>query len=427
MPEATDSSESLEKILRVARQLSRPFDIKDALEQIVDSGCEVLRADRASVFLFDPARNELYGEATSSRDEIRFPADKGIAGQCLTEGRMIRVNDCYADSRFNRKVDEETGYRSKALLSIPLMGIEQEPVGVMQLLNPERGHFDDSDESLAEMFAGFASIAIQRAKNVEDRLRTAKMEHDLSLAREIQQGLLPGDPPEYGEYELAVHSRPADETGGDIYDLVTIAKSPGENGAAETSLTILLADATGHGIGAALSVTQVRSMLRMAARAGVDLNGLCLHLNNQLAADLPSSKFVTAFIGNLDPRRHVLSYQAMGQAPLLHFHAATQKFDILAASTLPMGLFEHPSLPEPLTMKLDAGDTVLLLSDGVYEYADAVGEQFGEDRVVEIVKASASESAKVILEKLLCDLDEFADGAPQEDDITAVMIKRRLG
>jgi len=420
LPDATDSSESLKKILRVARQLSRPFDIKEALEQIVDSGCEVLRADRASVFLFDPFRNELYGEATSSRDEIRFPADKGIAGQCLTEGRMIRVDDCYADPRFNRKVDEETGYRSKALLSVPLIGIEQEPVGVMQLLNPERGHFDASDESLAEMFAGFASVAIQRAKNVEDRLRTAKMEHDLSLAREIQQGLLPGDPPEFGEYELAVHSRPADETGGDIYDLVTIT-----NGPDDTSLTILLADATGHGIGAALSVTQVRSMLRMAARAGVDLNGLCLHLNNQLAADLPSSKFVTAFIGNLDPRRHVLSYQAMGQAPLLHFHAATQELDILAASTLPMGLFEHPSLPEPLTMELDAGDTVLLLSDGVYEYANAANEQFGEDRVAEIVKSSADENVKVTLETLLRDLDEFADGAPQEDDITAVMIKRR--
>lgn len=140
LSEATGSAESLQGILRVARQLSRSFDLKEALEQIVDSGCEVLRAGRASVFLFDPARNELYGEATSSRDEIRFPADQGIAGQCLTEGSMIRVNDCYADPRFNRKVDEQTGYRSQALLSIPLIGIEQEPVGVMQLLNPERGH-----------------------------------------------------------------------------------------------------------------------------------------------------------------------------------------------------------------------------------------------------------------------------------------------
>lgn len=421
MPEATSSAESLQEVLRVARQLSRPFDLKEALEQIVDSGCEVLRADRASVFLFDPARNELYAEATSSRDEIRFPADQGIAGQCLTEGSMIRVNDCYADPRFNRKVDEQTGYRSKALLSIPLVGIEQEPVGVMQLLNPERGHFDASDEALAEMFAGFASLAIQRARNMEDRLRTAKMERDLSLAREIQQGLLPRDPPGYGEYELAVHSRPADETGGDIYDLVTIENDAG------TGLTILLADATGHGIGAAVSVIQVRSMLRMAARAGVDLNGLCLHLNNQLVTDLPSGKFVTAFIGNLDPRSHVLSYHAMGQAPLLHYHAATEEFDILDASTLPMGLFQHPSLPAPLTMKLDAGDIVLLLSDGVYEYANPARQEFGVDCVLRIVKASGGQSAKVILENVLRDLDKFAGGAPQEDDITTVLIKRRLG
>ena len=165
-------------------------------------------------------------------------------------------------------------------------------------------------------------------------------------------------------------------------------------------------------------------MLRMAARAGVDLNGLCLHLNNQLVSDLPNSKFVTAFIGNLDPSSHVLSYHALGQAPLLHFHAATKEFDILDASTLPMGLFEHPSLPAPLTMKLDAGDMVLLLSDGVYEYANAAREEFGVNRVARIVKDAAGESASQILEKLLRDLDEFADGAPQEDDITAVTIKR---
>ena len=413
------SSASLQEIIRVARQLSRPFELREALEQIVDTGCQVLRADRASVLLYNASRNELYSEATSSREEIRFPADTGIAGECLTEGKTIRVNDCYTDSRFNPEVDKKTGYRSQSLLTIPLAGMEGDPVGVMQLLNAERGYFDPSDEPLAEMFAGFASLAIQRARNLEDRLRAAKMEHDLSLAREIQQKLLPEEIPAYGQYDVAVLSRPAEETGGDIYDLVRV-----EEGAGKGALTILLADATGHGIGAALSVTQVRSMLRMAVRAGVDLDGLCLHLNNQLVADLPGSRFVTALVGRLDVDSHVLTYHALGQAPLLHFHASTGTFDTLSASTVPMGLFEHESLPSPLAMTLGPGDVVLLLSDGVFEYNNVAGEEFGTGRVQQIVSACRDSAAQQILDNLLLRLDEFAQGVPQRDDVTAIIIKR---
>ncbi len=285
-----DSSKS-EKIIDVARKLSRPLELREALTQIVRAGCQVLQADRSSVFLYDASRHELYSEAATEASEIRFQADKGIAGECLRDRRIIRVDDCYADPQFNPEVDKKTGYRSTSLIAVPLIGAENESVGVMQLLNAARGQFNATDESLADMFAGFAALAIQRTRNVEDRLRNAKLEEDLSLARDIQMNLLPDSVPACPGYDLAVFSRPAEETGGDIYDLI-----PVERDGELSDLMILLADATGHGIGAAISVTQVRAMLRIGARIGVDLDDLCLHLNNQLVADLPAAKMVTAFL-----------------------------------------------------------------------------------------------------------------------------------
>ncbi len=417
-PAEIDSSASLEKVIDVARRLSRPFELTDALKNIVDAGCQVLQADRASVLLFDGSRQELYSMATSAREEIRFDADKGIAGECLRDRRVIRVDDCYADPRFNPEIDKATGYRSKSLIAVPLIGMEDEAVGVMQLLNASRGHFDESDERLADMFAGFAAVAIQRARHLEDRLRTAKLERDLSLARDIQMSVLPEVVPTCASYELAVFSRPAEETGGDIYDLVQLGDS--DDGA----VMILLADATGHGIAAALSVTQVRAMLRMAARVGTRLDDLCVHLNNQLVADLPENRFVTAFLGILDPERHALDYHALGQGPLLHVKGSTGDCEKLGASSIPMGLLEQGSLEAPPAMVLEPGDVVVLLSDGFFEHRNPADEELGAERIIDVISSHRRENAEEILAALRRCLEDFAEGEPQDDDLTAIIVKR---
>ena len=104
-------SASLRQVIRVAERRAPPFDLREALENIVDAGHEVLHADRASVRLFEFDRQELYSEATSAREEIRFPASKGIAGDTLSKLSIIRIDDCYADGRFDPSVDRQTGYR----------------------------------------------------------------------------------------------------------------------------------------------------------------------------------------------------------------------------------------------------------------------------------------------------------------------------
>src|SRR5205085_10765046 len=127
--------------------------------------------------------------------------------------------------------------------------------------------------------------------------------------------------------------------GGDIYDLVALTLDPTiANG--DPSVVLLLADATGHGIGPALSVTQVRAMLRIGMRLRGELERVFSEINRQLCQDLDSGRFVTAFLGLLDPSSHSIEYHSAGQGPLLHFHAKDQSFEWLDSSMLPLGIYE---------------------------------------------------------------------------------------
>ena len=420
MDERRHDSALLRQVLQVARRLARPFELREVLESIVDAGHEILHADKASILLFDSARQELYGEATSAREEIRFPASKGIAGETLTRLGIIRIDDCYSDERFDASVDRQTGYRTTSLISLPLIGLDEGVVGVMQVLNAERGFFDDSDEWKAEILAGLAALAIQRVQALEDRVRNVKLKRDLDLAREIQENLLPDDVPPTPGYEVAVFSRPAEETGGDIYDLNPL----GDVGGAASQLMILLADATGHGISAAISVTQVRAMLRMAGRLGTGLDTLCEQLDDQLKADLPSNKFVTMFVGVLDRSTHEIAYHSLGQAPLLHFRAASADCRWLPASAPPAGLVAHAGFKRPSPISLEPGDVFVLLSDGFYEYENPSGEQMGRPRVGSIIERASSADAQEIVAELCGALERFSEGAAQDDDLTAIVVKR---
>jgi phosphoserine phosphatase len=198
----------------------------------------------------------------------------------------------------------------------------------------------------------------------------------------------------------------------------------GDVTAAGPAIAILLADATGHGIGPALSVTQVRAMLRIGVRLGGSLRNVLDQMNRQLCADLGAGRFVTAFLGRLDPAAHRLDYDAAGQAPMLHYHAADKRAEWRDASVLPLGVMDE-LMPDAIeTMHIEPGDVVALLTDGFYEYIGPGDAMFEKERVAELVIAQHCRPAHEILDAVLAAVKDFAKGCPQLDDMTAIVIKR---
>jgi phosphoserine phosphatase RsbU/P len=241
------------------------------------------------------------------------------------------------------------------------------------------------------------------------------LHEEIRVAREIQMSGLPDTMPELPGYDGAGLFRPTEQTGGDLFDFVPV----GEHG-----MFLLLGDATGHGIGPALSATQVRAMVRVALRLGADLDAIHAQVNNQLLHDLPDDRFVTAFLGLLDARSHEVRFHAAGQAPLLHLHAATGEVTWLGATTIPMGALELAEPDPSHTLHMAPGDVLGLISDGIYEYHDPEGGMFGEDRVANVVREFQHRPMAELTERLLLAAQEFGRGARQEDDITIVMLRR---
>jgi len=405
----------LERILEVTRQLAAPFDLNQLLAQVVEAARDLLGADRGSVFLYDRGTHELVSAVATGVGELRFPADRGIIGEAARTRTIVNVPDCATDPRFNPEGDRRTGYTTRCILAVPLVGFDSSLVGVLQLLNKTNGPFSAEDERTAEALAAQCAVALQRVQMTEQLVLKERLDRELALARQIQIALLPQEMPKLPGYDIGALSRPAEETGGDTFDLV---ETTGD------VLVLLLGDATGHGIGPALSVTQARSMLRMAVRLGADLDDAFRHINDQLSQDLPPNRAVTAFLGLLDARTHDVRFHAGGQGPILHFHAAENRCEWLGATTLPMGFFEMHSRPQSQRLHLDPGDILALITDGVFEAEDEAGVPFGDRRVGELIRRHQAKPMSELVQFLLTDVDAHFAPARQADDVTLLLVRR---
>jgi sigma-B regulation protein RsbU (phosphoserine phosphatase) len=407
----------MEAILGVTSALAAPFDLMTMLAEVVSAAKQVLKADRGSVWLYDGDADELVLEVATGIRPVRVRAGAGLVGTCARQRKVINVPDCYADPRFDSAVDKASGYRTRCMLTLPLVDHKGVLVGVMQVLNKSGGVFDDDDEILATALAAQCAVALQRVRMTEALIEGERMRQELEVARVVQMSTLPATMPSVPGYDAHGTFRPAELTGGDTFDLSVCNQG----------LVAVLGDATGHGIGPALSVTQMQAMLRMAFRLGADLETALIQVNNQLAETLADDRFITAFVGVLDPSLHQMRFHSAGQGPILHFQAATGACARYKPTSFPLGAMPLSSLRPAVTVEMRHGDILVLLSDGVYEYRNAANEQFGEERVEQIVRAHRTATMAELSSRLIESVEAFAHGAPQEEDITMVLVKRSGG
>jgi len=408
----------LEALLAVTRALAAPFDLSTMLREVTAAARRVLRAERCSVWLHDAGTDELVLEVSSDVARVRIPVGRGLAGTCARERSPISVPDCYADPRFDAATDRASGFRTRCSLTLPLIDHRGTLVGVMQVLNKlgpsGDAVFGADDLALANALAAQCAVALSRVRMTEALVEGERLRHELELARGVQMSMLPASVPALPGYDMHASFLPAEQTGGDTYDLGAIAQG----------LLLLLADATGHGIAPALSVTQMQAMLRIAFQLGADLETAFREVNDRLAATLPDGRFITAFVGLLDAATHRLRFLSAGQAPVLLWRAASGDCEVHGPTSFPFGAMPIRQLRPPVVLELAPGDVLALLSDGVYETEDPRQQLFGRERVERILRERSGDSAAAIAAQLLTTLRAFADGAPQHDDITMLLLRR---
>jgi len=413
MPDLQRENDNLQRLLEIARYMALTNDLDVLLGTIVEAACEVLDCERATIFLYDPRRDELYSRVAKGVEGIRFPAGRGVAGAAAQSRQCINVPDAYTDPRFNPDVDRRTGYRTRNLLAVPMEHLNGDLIGVLQALNKPSGPFTQDDEGLARVLAAQAGVALDRGRLMEEYVEKQRMQRDLDIARSIQQDLFPKKSPCLAGYEIAGWNRPADETGGDFYDFIALP---------DGRLAVLLADATGHGIGAALVTAQCRSLFRAMISVTQDLSAMAARVNDLLAQDLAESRFVTAFVGLLDPQRHVIEYISGGQGPLLLVTSAG--VESRDANALPFAALPELDSTAVERFEFTPGALLALLTDGFFEAAGASEELYGERRVRAFLEQHRERPPADLIAALNADVERFTDGRKQADDLTAVLIRR---
>ena len=408
------TSADLMEVLGVARSLAASPELQPLLELVEASVLRVLDCDRAGVFVYDERTDELAGRAVTGEPGLRFPADRGITGSVLREGVAIRLDDAHLDPRFNPEVDRRTGYQTRSLLTVPVRDWSDRPIGVLTALNKHGGTFGRRDEALAAALAVQVGVAIQRQLLLDQAEERRRFERDLEVARTIQQGLMPRRAPKLPGLDVAGWNLPADETGGDFFDLQALD---------DGRLALTVADVAGHGIGPALLVAECRAFIRATLARTREPARLVEQVDVLLTEDLPEDGFITLFFALYEPPTGRLRYSSAGHGPTLLYRRAPGLVEELPPHGCPLGV--APDMPKAETeVPIQPGDILAVFTDGFAEWADASGVQFGNDRLGAALAGNRDLPAASLIAAIHGELLAFTAGTPQPDDLTAVILKR---
>jgi serine phosphatase RsbU (regulator of sigma subunit)/predicted ester cyclase len=324
---------------------------------------------------------------------------EGITIHRIAGGKFV---EGWASVNINRSEEEqwwlsEGGRTSEAY---------PEGVGDLPLAETAPQHF-----SVAEAFNEALVRNLTWRFRVAEAEERERIEQELQVARRIQQELLPETIPNLDGWQIATYYGPAREVGGDFYDFLRLEDGP---------LGLVVGDATGHGMPAALVMATTRGMLRAVVQSVESPGEVLAKVNEALVADIPPSTFVTCFYAVLDPGSGRLLYANAGHNLPCRRHNG--QADELRARGMPLGLMPGTGYEEKEAV-LESGDSVLFYSDGLVEAHDPKGEMFGFPRLRRLVAEHAEESS--LVDFLMDELRSFTgDGWEQEDDITLVTLRR---
>jgi sigma-B regulation protein RsbU (phosphoserine phosphatase) len=256
-----------------------------------------------------------------------------------------------------------------------------------------------------------AHVALLRDLSAQKQVERDRRK--MELARVVQQGILPRSPPSLPGFDIAGLSWTAEATGGDYFDYIPMPD--GRYG-------VVVGDASGHGFGPALLITETSAFTRAFATVQPEVGAVLTLLNRALLRVAPEAAFVTMFLARLDPRQPALVYANAGHPHGYILDASGAVRTVLECLDQPLAVSPDVEFQQSAELPLHPGELVLLISDGVFEAQDLAGDQFGTERVLDLVRTHHERPAKEIVHALCQSATDFARGRPY-DDRTAVVIK----
>jgi len=405
----------MKQVLDVTRLLTVTADLDLLLRRIAESACGMLGCERASIFLYDPKTDQLWTKIALHSQEIRVPSSAGIVGHAFKTNTTVHVEKPYEDPRFNPEPDRRSGFVTRNLLTVPMLDLDGQPVGVIQAVNKKAGSYDATDETMVQLLAAQAGVAIQRYNLQQAAVEAMALRREMDLAKLVQEKLMPDAAPEIEGINAAGWAKTASITGGDCYDLWKTT---------DGRLGIFLGDATGHGIGPAMVVSLTRTLIRAMCDVRASACELLTCANARLSEDLDAGSFVTAFCGFFSPDG-TLEWCSGGHGPILIRRSVSAAIELLDPPAPPLGVINPFNADSVEPIHIEKGGMICVTSDGIFESFSPTGEQFGVERLVQILEDSKNAAPADLIARIHAAVQVWQGNDEPKDDQTVVIAQRK--
>ena len=404
-------------LVEVSGLINAITDYGELLRAILDVARRVIQTETASLFLVNAESGNLElaistrGGGTYVEPKLTVPRGKGIAGWVFEHGEPLLIPDAYADERFYKEADRQTGFVTRSILCAPLKR-DDKIIGVLQVLNPRmKNAFEPEDLDGFSAYANLTATAIEKLRAIERMRAQERVERDLAIAAEIQSEILSrAIPAEVPGACFAAHNTPAANVGGDFYGV--FVRSPEE-------IYFTIGDVSGKGISAALLMAQTLSAMHFvfAATSG-PAHALSL-LNETLHANAIRGMFVTTLVGRLTPAARRVEIASAGHCPPVLINAAGASSKLETAAALPLGILRKASYSQS-SVVLEQGARLVFYTDGLSESRSGEDGGMFDDKLLEQAAGTAA-GARDLLDRLIGAERAHRGGGRQLDDLTVLV------
>jgi serine phosphatase RsbU (regulator of sigma subunit) len=414
-------------LLQMAQMMLRAPALEEVLTALVDSAVQLTNSERGLLFL-----KEGQGEL-----ELRLARGKGgiyLSPEVSDFSRTV-VKRVAASGQEEVVLEDESSGRTamqtgiirtgtRGIVAVPLqklhmadaagetfVGKTPDLLGLLYLDTRSQAAVTGLDRQVLQTLAVEGSTVIENARLFRLARNQERIQHEMFLARNIQQGLLPRELPRSDYFQVFSITTPTEAVGGDYYDVMELPD--GRSGFA-------LADVSGKGLPAALMAASLQGAFGAVAAGAPDLGELFRRVNDYLCDRTPPEMFATLLYGVLD-RQGGFEFVNAGHIPPLIVRAQGG-VDHLESSNFPVGLFPHVEFTANRA-QVHPGDLIVTTSDGVTEARDVLGGLFGDARLLSLLQACSGQTADEVVRKILASIREFVGTAPQSDDLTVTIVR----
>lgn len=406
--------ENLKVLIDVSSLISSTLDLNELMPLVMEKAKNAMDAEACSILFYNRETNKLEFEvamcdenSTSDilKKTITLEMGQGIAGWVAENRKPLIIDDVKKDSRFFQDADKMTGFITKSIIAVPLVG-RTGLIGVAEIINPAR---KDYDPEIFELLCRQFAISIENARLHQESIERERLRQQLEIASALQKSFLPESPVlKKGNLTVSAVNISATQVGGDIYDFIVPA---------EGKVGVLIGDVSGKGISAALYMAKFISDFRYVSHHFAEPD-LTLNRLNSLVSHAPRGMFLTAIYSIIDTSSGNLHLSVAGHPPFLWLTNEDVRV-MTVSSGPPLGIM--PTEYPVTTIQLEKGDRLLFLTDGAFDAKNKYGERIGFEKIVEFIKRDMHDNQ--LLQKVIDYVEDFSKGTERADDLTMVEIR----